>query len=63
MGNKVKSLLMGLTLAIWAVAIFTPSAHAASAFVINRQVDTALSNLYAGTPAALALSQRTSAHS
>jgi len=49
---------MGLALAIWTATIFTPPAHAASAFVINRQVDTALSNLYAGTPAALALSKK-----
>jgi lipid-binding SYLF domain-containing protein len=58
MRNQLKALLMGLTLAVWAAAMLPRPAHAASASEINRQVDTALSNLYAGTPTAVELSKK-----
>jgi lipid-binding SYLF domain-containing protein len=56
-----KTLLKGLVLVICVAVMLPRAADAASAYEINRQVDTALGALYASTPAAVELSKKAKA--
>jgi lipid-binding SYLF domain-containing protein len=57
-GHQIKLLMIGLIMLASTVAALPRPAHAESALQINQQVDSALSNLYANTPAAVELSKK-----
>jgi lipid-binding SYLF domain-containing protein len=55
--SHIRALLAGFLVTIFFSATLPQAASAASAYDINRQVDAALSALYAGNPAAVELSR------
>jgi lipid-binding SYLF domain-containing protein len=58
MSVHAKTLLKGLILVVCVAVMLARPAEADSAYEINRKVDAALSNLYAGTPTAVELSKK-----